>query len=121
MSFLDKLKSGVSDAGTKAKSTVEVNRLKMKNSSKRKEIDQVYMKIGKLVYLSIRGSGLGYNELIKPLVEEVVNLETEIKVNLQQIKTLSDQRDCSCGRIVSFETRFCPNCGNEFKEKLEEH
>jgi len=117
VSFLDKLKSGVTDAGNKAKIAVEVNRLKMQNSSIRKDVDQVYMEMGKLVFLSIRDQGEINNEqLIRPLFEEIVNFETEIKANLQQIKTLSGERDCICGNIVSSSTRFCPNCGHEFVE-----
>ncbi|GAB6992330.1 hypothetical protein [Paenibacillus pini] len=47
MSFFDKLKSGVTEAGNKAKNAVEINRLKMQNSSKQKEIEHSYQQIGK--------------------------------------------------------------------------
>lgn len=52
MSFLDKLKSGVSEAGTKAKILVEINRLKLINVGKQNEISGLYKEIGEKVALA---------------------------------------------------------------------
>ncbi|MCL6457352.1 MAG: hypothetical protein K6T85_05035 [Gorillibacterium sp.] len=90
MSFFDKLKSGVTVAGNKAKLAVEVNRLKVQNHSKQKEIDQNFQKIGKQIFLSLTGRTVDFQEeQIKPFVDRILQLEKEIEENLQQIKKLS--------------------------------
>lgn len=120
MSFFDKLKSGVADAGNKAKVTVEVNRLKMQNNSKRKEIDQVYSEIGKLAFHSFTGRGGEFNEeVMNPFIEKIIHVEAEIEANVQQIKALSDERDCSCGKTIAKNARFCPHCGHDFTSIIE--
>ncbi len=117
MSILDKLKTGAANAGNKAKILVEVNRLKIQNGSKKKDIDQIYKEIGKSTYLSVTsGSEANNNMNIQPLIEEIVNLEMEIKDNLLHIKGLSDERDCICGKVVSMNTKFCPDCGHELTQ-----
>ncbi|MBC8079071.1 MAG: zinc ribbon domain-containing protein, partial [Gorillibacterium sp.] len=78
MSFFDKLKSGVTDAGNKAKLAVEVNRLKLQNHSKQKEIDQNFQKIGKQVFLSLTGRTVDFQEeQIRPFVDRTLQLEKE--------------------------------------------
>ena len=90
MSFFDKLKSGVNVAGNKAKLAVEINRLKVQNHSKQKEIDQNFQKIGKQVFLSLTGRTVDFqHEQVKPFVDRTLQLEKEIEENQQQIKTLS--------------------------------
>jgi hemerythrin-like domain-containing protein len=90
MSFFDKLKSGVEIAGNKAKVAVEVNRLKVQNHTKQKEIDQNMQKIGKQVFLSLTGRSVEFEEnQIRPFIEKTLELEKEIESNQQEIKRLS--------------------------------
>lgn len=92
MSFFDKVKAGVAEAGSKAKVVVEINKLKMQNHTKTNEIEQQYTAIGKLVYIAkLEGTT---TELLEPQLEPHYNtiqlLQTEIKNNLQHIKFLSE-------------------------------
>lgn len=90
MSFFDKLKSGVEIAGNKAKLAVEINRLKVQNHAKQKEIDQNMQKIGKQVFLSLTGRSVEFDESqIRPFIERTLELEKEIESNQQEIKKLS--------------------------------
>lgn len=117
MSFFDKLKSGVAEAGNKAKIAVEVNRLKMQNSTKQKEIDQEYQHIGKMVFDSLqRGEGVCSPEHLQPMVERIVQLQDEIQLNLHQINVIADEKKCVCGHTVPIAARFCPECGHQFVE-----
>lgn len=117
MSFFDKFKTGVAEAGNKAKMVVEVNRLKMQNSSKQNEVNEQYQAIGKLVYAAAeQGSWpLPLEEFAAP-IERIIQLRMEIEQNLLQIANLSDMKVCrSCGSSVPVNVRFCSSCGSTFE------
>jgi len=116
MSFFDKLKSGVAEAGNKAKIAVEVNRLKMQNSSKQKEIEQEYQHIGKMVFDSLERESMCSPEQLQPMVNRIVQLQDEIQLNLHQINAIADEKKCTCGHTVPVAARFCPECGHQFIE-----
>ncbi|MEC0240772.1 zinc ribbon domain-containing protein [Paenibacillus dokdonensis] len=116
MSFFDKLKSGVAEAGNKAKIAVEVNRLKMQNSSKQKEIEQEYQHIGKMVFDALERESMCSPEQLQPMVNRIVQLQDEIQLNLQQINAIADEKKCTCGHTVPVAARFCPECGHQFIE-----
>lgn len=61
MDFFDKLKAGVAEAGSKAKTVVEVNRLKMQNNTLQGQIDQQYQEMGKRVFEAAQGA-IGLSE-----------------------------------------------------------
>lgn len=118
MSLFDKVKAGVkagvTEAGNKAKTVVEINRLKLQNNTKLNEIDNQYREIGKLVYISSIENTPKYplNEQLEPYLATIKQLQSEIQQNLVEIKFLSDEKDCpACGNTVSLDTHFCPKCG----------
>ncbi|WP_082063260.1 zinc ribbon domain-containing protein [Paenibacillus sp. IHBB 10380] len=116
MSFFDKLKSGVSEAGNKAKVAVEINRLKMQNSSKHKEIDQQYQEIGRSVFLSLTNEDESISlDKLQPFIQQILTLQDEIQRNQAQIGLAGDEKKCVCGEKVPMETRFCPICGHPFE------
>lgn len=116
MSFFNKVKAGVSEAGNKAKSVVEINRLKLHNNSKQNEIEQQYQVIGKLLFEAVaQGTGPLPSEQIENNIGRILELKSEIDINLRQIAELSDEKKCqSCGVNVELEVRFCPSCGATF-------
>ncbi|MDR0268536.1 zinc ribbon domain-containing protein [Paenibacillus sp.] len=116
MSFFDKLKSGVAEAGNKAKTAVEVNRLKMQNSTKQKEIEQEYQQIGKMVFDSLQQESMCTPEQLQPMMDRIMQLKDEIQLNQHQINVISDEKKCACGHVVPIAARFCPECGNQFME-----
>jgi hypothetical protein len=117
MSFFNKVKAGVSEAGNKAKTVVEINRLKLQNNSKHNEIDQQYQVIGKLLFESVtKGGGPLPSEQIEHNITRILELKSELDANLQQIAELSDVKQCkSCSGTVAIEARFCPSCGSIFE------
>jgi len=94
MSFMDKVKAGMAEAGHKAKTVVEINRLKLQNHNKLGEIDQQYKEIGKRVYVaSLEDSGIDRVEgQLYPFYSKIKFLQEEIQHNLQQIKFLSEEQ-----------------------------
>lgn len=115
MSFMNKVKSGFSEAGSKAKIVVEVNKLKLQNSNKLKEIEKLYQNIGRLFFLNAVGRLEDVAEAnYQSDVAEIVRLESEIEENKKQIKTLTNEKDCVCGKPAPLDARFCPSCGHTF-------
>jgi hypothetical protein len=117
MSFLNKMKSGISDAGNKAKVMVEVNKLRLHNSGKQKEIEKQFQEIGNIVFLTSVGRELGNsNGDFQTNIDEILRLEREIEENRKQIKTLANEKDCVCGKPAPLDAKFCSSCGATFTE-----
>lgn len=116
MSFFDKLKSGVSEAGNKAKIAVEINRMKMQNSSKHKEIEEHYQEIGRSVFHSLTSENQVLNhEQLQPLIQQIITLKDEIQRNQDQMGYVGDEKECICGEKVPITARYCPSCGHAFE------
>lgn len=117
MSFMDKFKAGVVEAGSKAKTLVDINRLKLQNNGKKSDIEQQYQEIGKFVFDSIEeGNWPPRKEQLAPQIQQILQLKWEIEQNLLQIKNLGDEKACkSCGTQVSINDRFCSKCGYTFE------
>ncbi|PAD80232.1 MULTISPECIES: zinc ribbon domain-containing protein [Paenibacillus] len=117
MSFFDKFKAGVSEAGNKAKILVEVNKLKLQNSSKRSEIDGQLLEIGKIVYASAEsGAWPPDRQSFEACMRRIQELKFEMEQNELQIANLSDEKLCrACGKSSAMNARFCPHCGATFE------
>mgnify|MGYP001351523078 CR=1 FL=1 len=117
MGFMDKVKSGVTEAGNKAKVLVEVNKLKLQNSGKQKDIEKQWLEIGKRTFLAKAGRRPPVTEVeLQPLFNDVYRLEDEIQENAKQIMKLSNEKECECGKASPLDARFCPSCGRTFGE-----
>lgn len=117
MSFMDKVKTGFSEAGSKAKMMVEVNKLKMQSSGKQKEIEKHYQEIGQLIFQAAmeripEGQAVDYQVNI----DAIVQLEGEIQDIKRQLKALTKEKECVCGKAAPLDARFCPACGYTFAE-----
>ncbi|MGG1619302.1 hypothetical protein ACIFQM_04120 [Paenibacillus sp. NRS-1782] len=89
MSFFNKFKTGVAEAGNKAKTVVEINRLKMQNNGKQNEIDQQYQVMGKLLFeATVQGAEPLAKEQFEANVTRILELKSEMNTNLQQIAEL---------------------------------
>ncbi|MFP3390052.1 zinc ribbon domain-containing protein [Brevibacillus sp. SIMBA_040] len=115
MSFLDKLKQGVTDAGQKAKTVVEINRLKLQAQDLQKQIEEKQAKIGEIVFARFsQNQAVTATPEIEGYCDEIVTIQGEIKQLQIKIKELNNEKECDCGKIVALETKFCPACGHQF-------
>ncbi|ANA81532.1 hypothetical protein PVOR_10444 [Paenibacillus vortex V453] len=117
MSFFDKFKAGVSDAGNKAKILVEVNRLKLQNNGKKSDIDEQLLEIGKVVFAATEaGQWPPEEESIQSYVAKIHQLNFEIEQNLLHIANLTDEKVCrGCGNSSALNAKFCAHCGRTFE------
>ena len=115
MSFLDKLKTSVSEAGVKAKNLVEINKLKLINVSKNAEIDKLYKEIGEKV-TNYAASNMDISAvLFQNQLEQIAILKHEIEQNNYQISHLSEEKLCpKCGRANTVNARYCIHCQASF-------
>lgn len=120
MSFLNKFKKGVAEAGTLAKVTVEVNRLKLQISNKKKEVQEQYSRIGETVF-HIRQQGESEASLaaIDEYCAKIVEIQGEMKQLELKINELSNEKICGCGKVLDLDAKFCVSCGNKFEEAVE--
>ncbi|GIP20739.1 zinc ribbon domain-containing protein [Paenibacillus sp. J22TS3] len=117
MSFLDKFKAGMAEAGNKAKNVVETNRLKLQNNSMQHEIDKQFQAIGKMVYESVQqGTYPLPQDQISGQMDRIFELKMAIEQNLLHIDNINDFKTCkSCGSTSNVEAKFCTNCGQTYE------
>ncbi|ASA19735.1 hypothetical protein [Paenibacillus donghaensis] len=93
VSFLDKFKAGVAEAGNKAKVVVEINRLKLQNNSKQNEIKREYQAMGKLLFeAAVSGAEPLPKVQYEKHVSRILRLKEEINANLWTISELSNAK-----------------------------
>lgn len=114
MSFFDKLKKGVTDAGAKAINTVEANRLKGVISKNNEQIEFLYAEIGKKVFSEYHSQSLQLNEPIENDIKQIYSIIAENKQLETDIKAIWNQKDCVCGKSVPLDAKFCSACGHRF-------
>ncbi|QHT59897.1 zinc ribbon domain-containing protein [Paenibacillus lycopersici] len=122
MSFFDKVKQGASDAAKKAQQTVEITKLKAQISGKEKEIERLCAQIGAAVYRGHQAGDIASTEQeVMECCHQADELHTEIKVLEERIKLTRNEKTCTCGRVVTLDTRFCPDCGASLAEEPKPH
>ena len=115
MSLIDKIKSGVSEAGQKAKIVVEVNKLRLINVSKQSEINSLYKQIGERVYQYVDQNISLESALFASELEQINILKFEIEQNTYQIHNLNDEKSCPrCQHHNAFDARECSHCHEPF-------
>jgi len=115
MSLIDKIKSGVSEAGQKAKIMVEVNKLRIINVSKQSEINSLYKQIGEKVTQYVDQSVSLESSLFASELEQIDILKFEIEQNNHQIHNLNDEKTCPhCNYDNAFDARECSQCHTPF-------
>ena len=115
MSIFNKLKQGVSDAGNKAKTTVETTRLKGQIANNTEEMNDLFLKIGREVFASYNTqTNTQVDEEVKEHILTINNLlgkNKEIEKNIHKVR---NQKDCVCGNTVTLDSEFCSACGHKF-------
>ncbi|RNB92427.1 zinc ribbon domain-containing protein [Brevibacillus fluminis] len=117
MSIFDKLKQGVNDAGQKAKAAVEQNRIKAQIQASQKQIEEKQTFIGGIVYRQYEHEHDSTSSLppaVETACQEIAQLQVEIKELDRKLKELNNEKDCTCGKVVPLDTKFCPFCGHPF-------
>jgi RNA polymerase subunit RPABC4/transcription elongation factor Spt4 len=115
MSFFNKLKQGVSDAGQKAKISVEVTRLKMQIQAKQNTVKEKCSFIGSIIYTAYeKGEQPFINQDIAETCKEISQIQDEIKLIQSKIYELNGEKNCEvCNQIMPFDSKFCQSCGNK--------
>jgi len=117
--FFDKIKQGATKVSDKAQQTVELTQLSSQISSRKKDIDKLLMMIGGEAHHAYCNDAFMLVEpKIAQLSKEILAIQHEIDMLELKIKELKNEKECSCGKIVPFDTKFCPACGNRFEPQI---
>lgn len=115
--ILAKFKRGVSGTGAKVKGLVDVSKLKIRVAQKEDLIEEEYKQIGKLVYQNWRKSGSPQEQEagVAEICQRINGVREEIDELNNRINEAKGIKECSCGELVSLETKFCPECGRKIE------
>ncbi|WP_462410833.1 zinc-ribbon domain-containing protein [Neobacillus sp. Marseille-QA0830] len=114
MSIFNKLKQGVSEAGTKAINTVEANRLKSQIGKNNDLIQSLFTEIGRKVFSEYHNPQIQIGNLVDVEVNqihELLSLNGQLEID---IKAIWNQKQCTCGNLVALDAKFCSACGTRF-------
>lgn len=118
MSIIDKISSGVSEAGStitqKAKGISEQTRLSGEITKNKARRDEYIRKLGEACYQAHKsGESLEAEELIRE-IEQVDGILEKLTESLSQLKGIVICE--KCGTEVMKGSAFCPSCGTPVKE-----
>jgi ubiquinone biosynthesis protein UbiJ len=112
MRFFDKIKDAAKKGTILAQQTVDITKINSQISSKKKEIEERYTKIGHNVYEAHRMNRRDVAEApILKLCSEVSRLQQDITSLEQRINAIKKEKVCTCGNVVANNMKYCPKCG----------
>jgi hypothetical protein len=115
--FFDKMKEGAAEAAKMAQHTVEVTKLKAQIYAKEKEMDGIFLAIGRQVYTALENHELTLEEsYIRSACGEIRKIKEEIQVLERKILEIKNEKECVCGKTVPASARHCPFCGTPFDD-----
>ena len=115
MGFFDKIKVGAGKAADLAKETVEITRLNTQISTKKREIDKNFSRIGELTFGAFQINDLATVEnQITGICQDTLSLKSDIQNLELKIKEVKNEKTCICGKTIAFNALFCPSCGHKF-------
>lgn len=114
--IIKKLRHGVASTGSKVKNIVDFSRFKVKIAQKEDQIEEEYREIGKLIYQSWKNKPeiVGSDAVVAEHCGKIAGINAEINEIQARINEAKKIRQCSCGEVVSLDTKFCPECGTKF-------
>ncbi len=125
MNFLDKLGqiSSQTYKNTQEKTTkiAKIAKLKALMNEDKQKVEDLYNEIGKKLYENhVRAEKIDIVSKIEDICKEIDAYADEIELTRKEILKLKDLKQCKkCNYEMELEYKFCPNCGEEQKEVLE--
>ena len=125
MEFFDKLTKKASEtykgAAEKTSKLAKETKLKIKINENKSKIEHLYTEIGKKVYQEYTSKEeINFRDVISNECIQIDNLASEIELFHEEIRNLSNQKACAnCKEVINKDAKFCPKCGAEQPERLE--
>lgn len=89
---------------------VDYTKLKIKLSGINDELDELYAKIGKIVYERDESQN---TDVIFEAIEELRKEKEELK---EKLEAFGNKKSCEfCGAKLDNDSKYCSGCGNEIK------
>lgn len=107
------LENGAQNIGYKSGQILEVSKINMTISSKEKEIEEIYIEMGKKLYKDYKADKL-LDKSLAEKCEEIAKIERNIASMKKKVLKLKDKKLCKkCGYEMERNAAFCPKCGKE--------
>jgi NADH pyrophosphatase NudC (nudix superfamily) len=119
-----KIKSGARKVAKKTNTTVDIKRVEMEIGSTKKQMDDLYRKLGEMVYDNKAMNAPENSEVagivakISDLKQLIISKEEEIKdIKVGKVGTPMPEpgkRFCpNCGKVNDVDNKFCAECGTK--------
>jgi regulator of replication initiation timing len=119
-----KIKSGARKVAKKTNTTVDIKRVEMEIGSTKKQMDDLYRKLGEMVYDNKAMNAPENSEVagivakISDLKQLIISKEEEIKdIKVGKVSTPMPEpgkRFCpNCGKVNDVDNKFCAECGTK--------
>lgn len=110
--FVEKIKKMVGKTAKKAAKVsgdaVDYTKLKIKLSGINDELDELYAKIGRIVYEHDETQN---TDIICEAIETLRKEKEEVK---EKMEAFSNKKSCGfCGNKIDSDSKYCPSCGRE--------
>jgi RNA polymerase subunit RPABC4/transcription elongation factor Spt4 len=115
MNLFQKLKVGANKATDYAQQTMKTSKINTQIAGIKREIERNNTQIGHAVYEAYKANDLTMaEEVVRLFSDNNLALEVEIAELEHEIEVIKNEKMCECGRKVTIDARFCPNCGKRF-------
>jgi hypothetical protein len=112
------MKQGASDAARKVEQTVEITKMKSQISSRDKDMEKLYTRIGSAVFHAYAAGDLSKSEdEVMDYCEQLSEIQQDIVLLGEKIKNIKLEKSCECGKVIPADAKFCPDCGKPFTEE----
>lgn len=127
MDFFDKLGEQASKTykftAERTSKLAKEARLKMKMNEHKDQIEDLYREIGKKMYMHHVNDKTLDIDIAAVLEEECIQIDElcdRIEEERKELLTLKDKKQCpNCFCEIELDYNYCPNCGDEQKEDVE--
>lgn len=117
MNIFQKLVDGANKATDYAQQTMKITKINTQIADNKREIERNCSKLGIAVYEAYKAGDVSWtDERIRSHIQDNLVLEREIAGWEQEVEKIKNEKECDCGKKVSADTKFCPDCGKRLYE-----
>ena len=110
-----KMKDGAQEAARLAQQTVETTKLKPQIHGLERDVDRLYLTIGRQVFTHAeRSNTVGDLQDYQSAIQEIRRHIGEIAELERKIRDIRNEKECACGKALALDVKFCPACGASF-------
>ncbi|MBP1933741.1 rRNA maturation endonuclease Nob1 [Ammoniphilus resinae] len=113
------MKGTIDTATRKSHDVLEINKVNSQIKKKELQVERLYQELGEKVFKDPLLENLETQNFIEFQVKNIQFALNELQVMKSKVLYLKNHVQCdSCEKIVSIDTKFCPDCGRNIGDLL---